>query len=78
MYTRGAGADTGDMDGEINGVGIGLTVGVACIITLSIVAPGAPFFLYVTHFTFYGLVSGFLFHIWKLALKDWKPPFMRG
>jgi hypothetical protein len=51
---------------------------VACIITLSIVAPGAPFFLYVTHFTFYGLVSGFLFHIWKLALKDWRPPFIGG
>jgi hypothetical protein len=77
MYTRGAGADTEGMN-EINGIGIGLTVGLACAITLHIVDPGAPFSAYLVHGGFYGMVFGFLFHIWKLSLKDWRPPFMRG
>ena len=59
----------------MNGIGVGISVGLGTIIALGIVAGNAPLVEYVTTFAFYGLMSGFIFHLYQWALKDWKPPF---
>lgn len=61
----------------MNGIGIGLTVGLGTTIGLALVSPGAATIEYIASFAFYGGVSGLTFHIWKLALRGWKPPFIR-
>lgn len=60
----------------MNGIGIGLTVGLGSTIGLAIISPGAATLEYIATFTIYGSLSGFIFHIWKLALAGWKPPFI--
>ena len=60
----------------MNGVGVGTAVGLGTIIGLGIVAPTADIIEYVATFGFYGLMSGLAFHMWKLALSEWKPPFL--
>lgn len=59
----------------MNGVGVGTAVGLGTIIGLGIVGGSAQVIEYVTTFAFYGLFSGFVFHLYQMALKDWKPPF---
>ena len=62
----------------MNGIGVGTAVGLGTIIGLGIVAPQAQMLEYVTTFGFYGFMSGLIFHLWQMALQDWKPPFLRG
>jgi len=62
----------------MNGFGVGTSVGLGALIGLGIVQPGVQIIEYVSTFAFYGLLSGFVFHFWQIALKDWKPPFFRG
>ncbi len=60
----------------MNGVGVGTAVGLGTIIGLGIVAPTAEVTEYAATFLFYGFMSGLAFHLWKLALSGWKPPFL--
>ena len=60
----------------MNGMGIGLTVGLGVVIGERIVAPEAGVLEPTAAALFYGGVSGLTFHIWRLALRDWKPPFI--
>jgi hypothetical protein len=60
----------------MNGVGVGTAVGVGCMIGLGIVAPAAPVIAYVTHFAFYGGVSGFIFEMYRMAFAA-RHPFRR-
>jgi hypothetical protein len=59
----------------MNGVGVGTAVGLGTIIGLGIVGGSSEVIEYVTTFAFYGLLSGFTFHLWKMALEGWEPPF---
>jgi hypothetical protein len=61
----------------MNGIGIGFTIGLATTIALAILSPGAETIEYVATFSIYGSISGFTFHIWQMALRGWKPPFIR-
>lgn len=58
----------------MNGIGIGTTVGLGTIIGLGIVNPGAEVIEYVATFSFYGLLTGFLFEIYRFAFT-YKAPF---
>ena len=60
----------------MNGIGVGTAVGLGTIIGLGIVASSADVTEYVATFVFYSFMSGLAFHLWKLALQDWKPPFV--
>jgi hypothetical protein len=60
----------------INGIGVGTAVGLGAIIGLGIVGSSAAIAEYVATFVFYGFMSGLAFHLWKLALSGWKPPFL--
>jgi hypothetical protein len=57
----------------MNGVGVGTAVGFGVLIGLGIADPGVQVIEYVATFAFYGLLSGFVFHLYQMALKDWKP-----
>jgi hypothetical protein len=59
----------------MNGIGIGTSVGLGTLIGLYIVAPGIEITEVFATLFFYGLMSGFLFEIYRFALRGWKPPF---
>ena len=61
---------------DMNGIGIGTSVGLGALIGLGIVNPGVQVIEYVATFGFYGLVSGFLFELYRFAFT-WKHPFRR-
>jgi hypothetical protein len=58
----------------MNGIGVGTAVGLGAIIGLGLVAGEVSLLEYVTTLAFYGLLSGFIFQLYKIALADWKPP----
>jgi hypothetical protein len=60
----------------MNGVGIGTSVGLGCVIALGIVAPDARIIAYFTHFLFYGGLSGFIFEMYRMAFAA-RHPFRR-
>lgn len=60
----------------MTGLGIGLVVSLGVAIGEWIVAPGVGVTESVAAISFYGAVAGLTFHVWKLALQDWKPPFI--
>ena len=62
----------------MNGIGVGTAVGLGCIVALGIVGGSASVIEYVATFSFYGVVTGFIVEMWRMALKDWKPPFRSG
>lgn len=57
----------------MNGVGIGTSVGLGTMIGLGIVAPSAEVIEYVTTFAFYGLMTGFLFELYRFAFSYGRP-----
>jgi hypothetical protein len=61
---------------EINGLGVGTSVGLGAIIGLGIMAPGVATIEFVSTFMFYGFVSGVIFEAYRLAFS-WKHPFRR-
>lgn len=61
---------------EINGLGIGTSVGLGAIIGLSIVAPAAGIVEFVATFAFYGGISGLLFELYRFAFT-WNRPAKR-
>lgn len=61
----------------MNGIGIGTAVGLGAMIGLGLVSGGASLIEFVTTGAFYGLLSGFVYHFYEIALTDWKPKFPR-
>jgi hypothetical protein len=59
---------------QINGIGVGTSVGLGALIGLGIVSPGAATIEFVTTFAFYGFVSGVIFEAYKFAFS-WRRPF---
>ena len=62
----------------MNGIGVGTSAGLGAMIGLGLVAGDVSLLEYVTTMAFYGLLSGFIFHLYKMALTDWKPPRFPG
>jgi hypothetical protein len=60
----------------MNGLGVGLAVGLGTVIGLRLVAPSVDVSEGITTLVFYGGISGFLFEIYRLALS-WRHPFRR-
>ena len=60
----------------MNGLGIGVTVGLGALIGSGIVAPGAQVVEYLATFVFYGLMSGLIFELYRFAIT-YKRPFSR-
>jgi hypothetical protein len=61
----------------MNGIGIGLAVGLGALASALLLAPGAEPVEYVGTFVFYAWWSGFLFELYRLALSTQRPPFGR-
>jgi hypothetical protein len=60
----------------MNGIGVGTTVALGCLISLLIVAPGMELGeLFATLF-FYGGITGLLFELYRFAF-NYKRPFDR-
>ena len=57
----------------MNGVGIGSSVGLGALIGLGIVAPDVALTEYVATVAFYGLLSGFLFELYRFAFSYKRP-----
>jgi hypothetical protein len=60
----------------MNGLGIGITVGLGTIIGVGIVAPQAAVVEYIATFAFYGFISGLLFELYRFAFS-YRHPFRR-
>ena len=61
---------------DMNGIGIGTSVGLGALIGLGIVQPSSQVIEYVATGAFYGVVTGFLFELYRFAFT-WKHPFRR-
>ena len=57
----------------MNGIGIGTSVGLGCLIGLFIVAPGMAVEEVLATFFFYGLMSGLLFELYRFAFHYRRP-----
>ena len=68
-------ADNEAMD-QINGVGVGTSVGLGILIGMRIVVPDMATIEVVTSFVFYGGMTGLIFELYKFAFS-WKHPFRR-
>jgi hypothetical protein len=68
-------ADNEAMD-QINGVGVGTSVGLGLLIGMRIVVPDMATIEVVTSFVFYGGMTGLIFELYKFAFS-WRHPFRR-
>lgn len=53
----------------MNGIGVGTSVGLGCIIGLGLVAPSAPLMEYVATFVVYGILSGLTFETFRFIFR---------
>lgn len=57
----------------MNGLGVGTAVGLGTIIGLGITAGDAQINEYLATFTFYGLMSGLIFELYRFAFSYRRP-----
>jgi hypothetical protein len=57
----------------MNGIGIGTSVGLGCLIGLLIVDPGVAVNEVLTTIFFYGVISGLLFELYRFAFHYRRP-----
>lgn len=75
LHNNASAGDNVGMD-EIDGFGVGTSVGLGTLIGLGIVAPDAEILAFVATFVFYGGIAGLLFELYRFAFT-YKAPMGR-